>query len=489
MKRFIKGITLLPVLALLTGSVPAQEAPPAPSAPRMVVVPPVKEMELPNGLKVVVVEKHSSPLVTAQLLVNAGARHDGTEKAGLANTTADMLTKGTKTRTATQIAESIEFLGGSINTSTGWNASNVTANFTSDKIDKAMAILADVILNPSFKQEEIDLVKTQALDGLTYNLKQPGFLANYVASRYSFNEHPVDGTPESIKALTRGDLADFHARRFTPNNSVLILTGDITQAKANALAQRFFGRWENDDAGDLPEGSKSPSTPLPLGERKILRRILVIDLPDSGQAAVKYLREGEGISRGSKDYFPASVLNSLLGGGYSSRLNQEIRIKRGLSYGAGSGFAWRDEKNNFSTSTQTKNESAAEVAELVIEEVKRLGDKSAEDKELSPRKLVLNGNFGSALETTSGIAGLLSELYTFALPSSNLISYMSNVRTVSSGQVRDFAYKYLRNGDIIIVGDAKLFMDDLKKRFPRTPIETIKADDLDVGTISLRKGN
>jgi zinc protease len=467
----------------------AQETPPAPSAPRSVVVPPVKEKRLANGLRVVVVEKRSSPLVTAQLLVMGGARYEELAKAGLADTTADMLTKGTKTRTATQIAESIEFLGGSINTSTGWNASNVTANFTSDKIDKAMAIMADVVLNPSFKQDEIDLVKSQALDGLTYNLKQPGFLANYVASRYSFDEHPVDGTPDSIKGLTRDDLVGFHKNRYTPSNAVLILTGDITQAKANAIGQQFFGRWKDPGPLVYTVGTPVDGPPKYPGERQILRRILVVDLPDSGQAAVKYLKAGEGISRSSRDYFPASVLNSLLGGGYSSRLNQEIRIKRGLSYGAGSGFAWRFSKNNFATSTQTKNESAAEVAELVIAEIKRLGDKTAEDTELSPRKLVLNGNFGSALETTGGIAGLLSELYTFSLPASNLDAYMSNVRTVSSSQVRDFAYKNFKNGDIIIVGDAKLFMDDLRKRFPRTPIETIKADDLDITTVSLRKGS
>jgi zinc protease len=487
MNKLTKIIFLLPVI--FCSAAFAQETPPAPSAPRSVVVPPVKEKKLPNGLTVVVVEKRSSPLVTAQLLVKGGGRHEGLAKAGLANTTADMLTKGTKTRTATQIAESMEFLGGSINSSTGWNGSNVTANFTSDKIDKAMAILADVVLNPSFKQEEIDLVKSQALDGLTYNLKQPGFLANYVASRYSFDEHPVDGTPDSIKGLTREDLVGFHKERYIPLNAVLILTGDITQAKANAIAQQFFGRWKNPvpSKGDTYRVAND-STQNP-GERQILRRILVVDLPDSGQAAVKYLKAGDGISRSSKDYFPASVLNSLLGGGYSSRLNQEIRIKRGLSYGAGSGFAWRDWKNNFSTSTQTKNESAAEVAELVIAEIKKLGDRRAEDTELGPRKLVLNGNFGSALETTGGIAGLLSELYTFDLPPSNLISYMTNVRTVSNFQVRDFAYKNFKNGDIIIVGDAKLFMDDLKKRFPRTPIETIKADDLDLGTVSLRKGS
>jgi zinc protease len=313
-------------------------------------------------------------------------------------------------------------------------------------------------------------------------------LANYVASRYSFNEHPAGGTPESIKGLTRDDLVGFHKGRYIPENAVLIFTGDITQAKANALAQQFFGKWKDPNPDLFAVDRTVLKTDTNSGERQILRRILVIDLPDSGQAAVKYLKEGDGVSRGSKEYYPASVLNSLLGGGYSSRLNQEIRIKRGLSYGAGSSFAWRGWKNNFSTSTQTKNESAAEVAELVVAEIKRLGDKSAEDSELGPRKLVLNGTFGSALETTGGIAGLLSELYSFDLPPANLLMYMPGVRNVHSSQVRDFAYKNLRNGDIIIVGDAKLFMDDLRKRFPRTPIETIKADDLDVTTVSLRKG-
>lgn len=487
MIKFIKCIALLSVLFVLGVPVFAQDSPPAPSGPRSVTIPPVKEKKLPNGLTVVVVEKRSSPLVTAQLLVTAGANFEDMKKAGLANTTAGMLTKGTKTRTATQIAESMEFLGGSINAGAGWNNSNVTSTFTSDKLDKAMAIMADVVLNPSFKQEEIDLLQTQTLDGLAYNLRQPGFLANYVASRYSFNEHPAGGTPESIKALTRDNLIEFYRGFYVPNNSVLILTGDITQTKASALAQQLFGKWKNPppQEGKYRIAGSTEST----GERRILRRILVIDLPDSGQAAVKYLNNGHSTSRGSKDYYPASVLNSLLGGGYSSRLNQEIRIKRGLSYGAGSSFAWRGWKNNFSTSTQTKNESAAEVAELVVAEIKRLGDKSADEKEIGPRKLVLNGNFGSALETTGGIAGLLSELYTFGLPASNMQTYMTGVRTVASSQVRDFAYKNLRDGDIIIVGDAKLFMDDLRKRFPRTPIETIKADDLDLGSVSLRKGS
>lgn len=488
MNKFIRYIALIPALALLGIPVLAQDSLPAPSAPRSVTVPPVKEKELANGLTVAVVEKRSSPLVTVQMLVTSGANAEDMKKAGLANMTAGMLTKGTKTRTATQIAESMEFLGGSINAGAGWNNSSVTATFTSDKLAKAMPIMADVILNPSFKQEEVDLLTTQALDGLAYNLKQPGFLANYVASRYSFDEHPAGGTPESIKGLTRDDLLSFYKALYFPRNAVLIFTGDVTQEKAYALAQQLFGKWKNPPPAE-GSGSGAASTTGGSGERRILRRILVIDLPDSGQAAVKYLKNGESIFRRDRDYYSASVLNSLLGGGYSSRLNQEIRIKRGLSYGAGSSFAWRGWKTNFSTSTQTKNESAAEVAELVVAEIKKLGDKSADEKEIGPRKLVLNGTFGSSLETTGGIAGLLSELYTYDLPPSNLLTYMSAVRSVSSSQVRDFAYKNLRDGDIIIVGDAKLFMDDLRKRFPRTPIETIKAGDLDLGSVSLRKGS
>jgi len=480
MKRVLLSLLIVMFTVIAASS---QDTAPAPGAPRSVVVPVVKEKKLANGLTVVVMEKRSSPLVTAQLLIKSGANAEDMKKAGLANTTADMLTKGTKTRTATQIAESMEFLGGSIGTATGWNNSTVTATFTSDKLDKAMAIMADVVLNPSFKQSEIDLVKTQALDGLTFNLKQPGFLANYVASRYSYNEHPVNGTPRSITSLSREDMAEFHKYYYSPVNAVLIFTGDITQIKANALAQQYFGRWKS---SGFEKDHKAISSDKPLG-RQVLRRILVIDLPDAGQAAVKYLKEGLDITRGSAEYYRASVLNSLLGGGYSSRLNQEIRIKRGLSYGAGSSFAWRGWKNNFSTTTQTKNESAAEVAELVVGEIKKLGDKSAGDPELGPRKLVLTGAFGSALETTGGMAGILNELYTFDLPLTNLNTYMSGVRGVSSSQIRDFAYQNFRNGDIIIVGNAAAFMDDLKKRFPEMPIETIKAADLDVGTVSLRK--
>jgi zinc protease len=463
------------------------ETPPKPGLPKSVIVPAVKEKTLPNGLKVAVIERKNVPLVTVGLLIKSGAATEEASKAGLADITASLLTKGTATRTATQVAEEIEFLGGSINTGAGWNNSRVIVNVMSDKLDAAMAIMADVVLNPAFKQDEIDLLKSQYLDNLTYNLKQPGFLANYVASKYSFNEHPAGGTPSSIEGITRDDIVKFKQENYTADNAVLIFSGDITAIRANALARKFFGAWKKSESVKDMEAPKIPDKIEaeivgPSKEESKARRILVVDLPNSGQAAVKYLKPlaAGRVNSGavSSIYYPATVMNSVLGGGYSSRLNQEIRIKRGLSYGAGSGFSWRADATNFATSTQTKNESAAEVAELVLAEVNKLVDNQVIDADLSPRKLVLTGNFGQTIETTSGLADAVAELYTFGIPTAELNAYMKKVQAVSSAQIKSFAGENLLGGDVIIVGDYSIFKDDLKKRFPNMPVTVIKADEL-----------
>lgn len=478
------GFWSLAVLYFGNLNVLAQEQPPAPSAPKAVSVPAVKEKKLPNGLMVAVVERKNVPLVTVQLLIKNGAQMDGFKKEGLANMTADLLTKGTKTRTATQIAEQMEFLGGSINTGADWNKSVVTINVMSDKLDPAMAIMADVLLNPAFKQDEIDLLKSQTLDGLTYNLKQPGFLANYVASKYTFNEHPVGGTPASLNLISRADIAGFYKENFAPKSAVLIFTGNINNAQANLLAQKYFGKWNN----KLKVSNNDALSSTPSRDAPILNRILVIDLPDSGQSAVSYAKELKILPRMREDYyFSSSVLNSILGGGYSSRLNQEIRIKRGLSYGAGSSIARRGWKANFSTRTQTKDSSAAEVAELVIDEIKKLTNSSPTTSELVSRKAVLMGNFGRSLETNEGLATAIADLYNFDLPTSQLNIYMKNVEEVSDSQIRDFAEEKLRGGDIIIVGDYAKFKNDLAKRFPNMKIDVVKADELDLSKENLRK--
>ncbi|MBA3692933.1 MAG: insulinase family protein, partial [Acidobacteria bacterium] len=340
--------------------------------------------------------------------------------------------------------------------------------------------------------------KTQTNDELNVSLKQPGSLASFVASRYTFGEHNAIGTPESLKSITQADITKFYRESYKPESAVLIFAGDISSEKANALAKKFFGTWKKTsqklvkEVPQIPDDSKGM---IVISNLPIIQRILVIDLPNSGQAAVTYakkLSEGRVSCNGNKcatdeTFYPSAVANTVLGGGYSARLNSEIRIKRGLSYGASSNLASRSSQTNLLARAQTKNVSAAEVAELVAAEIGKLGSTNVETTELTPRQLTLTGAFGNSLETTDGLAAKLVELYTFGLSADELNSYMTSVRNVSAEQVKNFASANLNGGDIIIVGDAKTFMDDLKKRFPTQKIEVIAASDLDLNRDDLRK--
>ncbi len=489
MRTFLTFAALLLAIFSFATAVQAQEPKPGPA--RSVAIPAVKESKLKNGLTVAVVEKRNVPIVTVQLLVRSGASSEDAEKAGLADMTASMLTKGTKTRTAEQIAQEIEFLGGSIFSGASWNNSSITVSVTSDKLDQAMAIFADVALNPSFPQAELDLLKSQAIDGLTYNLTQPGFLSNYVASQYSYNEHPIGGTVDSLGSLSVEQIKQFYTFRVIPSRSVLIFSGDLSEAAAKELAATYFDKWQYDGPVNTVGWGWAAANQIVPAEP--VGRVLVIDLPDSGQASVSYvkkLRGGRGFDPGrnsaNANYYDASLLNSLLGGGYSSRLNQEIRIKRGLSYGAGSSFAWRENSTNFGTRTQTKNESAPEVAELVLAEVKRLTEGSIAAAELDPRKSVLTGDFGRNIETTAGLVNAVADLYTFKIPTAELNNYMTKVNAVTDKQIREFAAANLLGGDIIIVGDYAKFKDELAKRFPSIKPTVIPAAELDVTKPGLR---
>jgi zinc protease len=358
---------------------------------------------------------------------------------------------------------------------------------TSDKLDPAMAILSDVSLNPSFTKDELELLKSQTQDELTAAMSQPGFLAGYVASSYSYGEHPTSGTPASIEAMSPADVSGFYAKNYRPDDAVLIFVGDISSEKAAASAEKYFGGWAR-PTDEATAGNKKDNGPT-TAAKSLVNRILVVDLPNSGQASVNFLKPVLGVGRKNKEYYAASVLNSLLGGGYSSRLNQEIRIKRGLSYGAGSSFGWRGGATNFGARTQTKNESAAEVAELILAEIKRLAETVPADTELLPRKSVLTGGFGRNIETNQGLAGALADLYSFGIPASELNAYMRNVNAVQSAELRSFAAANLYGGDLVIVGDYNVFKDDLAKRFPNMKIDVVKATDLDIESETLRKSD
>lgn len=470
-------------------SASAQSNLPQPGAPRAAKIPTPVERTLKNGLRVIVVETKNVPLVTAELVIKSGGEVDPENLAGAADMTAKLLTKGTKTRAAIDIAEQIEFLGGSLDSGAGWDESSATVRVMSDKLDKALAIAADAVRNPTFAQEEIDRHKTQLLDELSVNLKQPGALASYVAGKVIFGGgiygHLLVGTPESINRIRRTDLVKLHHTYYKPNNSILIFAGDIAPVRAFALAEKHFGTWAKGAAPSTQNLAQAGNGGM--SDRVNLNKITVVDLPGAGQAAVSIAKAG--IERKNPFFYQLTVANSVLGGGYSARLNQEIRIKRGLSYGAGSNLSTRREAGLFTARAQTKNESAAEVAEIIIAELNRLASEPVANAELNPRKLVLIGDFSRDLETTNGLVERIGELALYDLPLDQINSFIQNVQAIDSNQVQYNIKRFYgaNAAHIVIVGDAKQFLPDLAKRFPAAKIEVIPADELDLNRADLRK--
>ena len=459
-----------------------QATPPPPAPPRSVTFPKPVEQTLPNGLRVIVVERTESPLIAAQLLIKNGGEVDPPELAGLADMTANLLTKGTQTRDATQIAQQIESLGGSLDSGARWDASFATVGVMSSKIPQAMEILADVVRRPAFKSEEVERLRQQYLDNVTLALGDPGSIARFVAARVVFGDspygHPVSGTAESLTRITAADITKMHSRYYRPDNAILVIGGDISAKDGMALATKYFGDWQK------------PTTPLPAMSASAADaapktgRIVVIDKPDAGQAAVYLARTG--INRKDTDYFRGIVTNSVLSG-YSGRLNQEIRIKRGLSYGAGSLLDTRRDVGPFVASAQTKNESGAVVADLLLGEIGRLSSAPPADVELTPRKSVLIGGFSRNLETVNGLVGQIGSLALYGLSLDEINRYINNVQSVTTADIQKFAGTRLdaKTSNIIIVGNAKAFLPELKKKYPN--VEVIPVAELDLNTALLRK--
>ncbi|HEV2885033.1 MAG TPA: pitrilysin family protein [Pyrinomonadaceae bacterium] len=480
-------LVLIALLVLVTiGSTAAiaqtpQATPPPPAAPRSVQFPKPVEKTLDNGLRVIVVERTGTPIVAAQLIIKNGAEVDPPELAGLGNMTADLLTKGTDKRTATQIAESIEALGGSLDSAARWDASRVNVNVTSGKIGPALEILSDVVRRPTFKEEEIERLRAQTLDDLTVELGDPGSIARYVAARVVFGDapygQPLIGTQQSIARIGREDFVKYHGRYYRPDNAILVLGGDIKPAVAFKLAQQYFGDWKR-PAIALPD--MSPAKLAPSTEP----RVIVIDKPDAGQAAV--LVAHIGINRKDPDYFHGIVTNSVLSG-YSGRLNQEIRIKRGLSYGASSSLDTRRDVGPFIASAQTKNPSAPQVASLLLGEVGRLATTAVPEPELIPRKAVVIGNFARNLETAAGLVAQVGSLALYGVSFDEINRYISNVQTITAADVQRFAGSHLdaKTTSVVIVGNAKEFLPELQKQYAN--VQVIPVAELDLNTALLRK--
>ncbi|MBS0363932.1 MAG: insulinase family protein [Proteobacteria bacterium] len=467
-----------PVFALAPEA--ERQKPPPVGKPVEPVLPKPAEKTLANGLTVIVARSSSLPLVTADLTIKTGGWADPKGLAGATSMTADMLTEGTKTRSAQTIAQQTEALGATLESGANLEASSVTLNVMTDKLSAGMTIMADVARNPAFKPEELERQRAQALDGLRVGYNDPGQVSAYAAAPVVFAGtafgHSPSGTPGSLPKLKPADLAALHSAWFRPDNAVLVLTGDISAEQGFALAEKAFGSWAK-PASPLP----SAPTIAPTGRP----RAVVIDVPGAGQASVNLAKVG--IPRSDPDYYPGIVANTLLGGGYSSRLNEEIRIKRGLSYGASSNLSANRSTGSFRAAAQTKNESAVQVADLIGEQMTSMAATPATAAELTAKKSNLIGGYGRRLETSTGLANILGNLALYGVPLDEITRYTAKVDAVTAAQVEAFAKRVMdpAQASLIIAGDAKTFAADLKAKRP--DLEVIPVSQLDLDSPTLKK--
>jgi zinc protease len=456
------------------------DLPPPSAAQHTVKFATPQEARLANGLRVIVAHRPALPLLSAQLSVGTGAASDPEGLAGTATMTGELLSKGTETMSAPQIASAIESLGGSLDSSAGRETSAVSVLVMSDKAESALKILADVVLHPAFKQEEIDRLRSQRLDYLRVALQQPGSLARFVTDRVVFGAsgygHAASGTIESLPGIGRQQVVTFYRSHYAPQNAAFILAGNVTIDQGRDMAEKLFGAWINQ--AHAPDERAQAMAPDPKAER------IVVDMPAAGQAAVTMAKAA--IERKSPEYYAALVANAALGNGFVSRLNREIRIKRGLSYGAGSAIEARRQPGLFSATAQTKNESAAEVASLMDAELKRMATDPVQGEELHSRQAVLTGRYARNLETNEGFVSELNGLVAYDLPLDTLDRYIPAIDRVTSEEVTAFATKYFTSpASLVIIGKASDFLEALKKKV--SDVHVIEQNDLDLDRADLVK--
>jgi zinc protease len=455
-------------------------APPAPGAARAVVAPTVVERRLSNGLRVIVAKSTDLPIMNAQLLIGGGAAADPSDRPGLASMTADLSTAGAGDRTAPEIARTLEALGANIGGGADADAIGLSLSAPIASADAAGAVFADVVLKPTFAEEEVERTRTRRANGLRVNLRQPGPVAAMVLNRLAFGAAPygapASGTPDSIGAITRDQIVGFHGQWWRPDNATLIITGGMEPEAAFAFAVKTLGDWARPTAALQVVADRAGATPAP--------RVVVIDLPGAGQAAVSAAVRAP--RRADDGYYPLLVVNSIMGQGQNGHLFQEIRAKRGLSYGAYSTLGARLDGGLLSATTQTKNESAAEVVGLMLHEFDRLRTEAATEQEVTDREAFINGNWSRSLETTGGLGGTLATAVTYGLPLSEIETYAGKVAATTPETVRAAAQGVSsEQAYVVVVGQASMFIDALRAAHPDVVVIPAAELDLDSPTLGL----
>ena len=469
---------------------PGVDEPPPAQPPRPLTLPTLHESMLANGLTVVVAPRPALPVVSITLLLRAGPEADPPDRPGVAAMTSTLWPKGAlragRPVPAAELARQAEALGGGLDSHSGWGASTLSMTVSSPRMDEALALLADVLRHPLLAADELARARTQALDGLRVTMGNPSDVAA-MALRRSFWGNSAYGqvsTPAALQRLQRADVQAFQAEWVRPDRVALVLVGDVTPEQGRALAQRLLGDWRASTATPAaPTSTPAPAPPAPQAAALVL-----IDMPGSGQTGVALAAPyiGSGLAQRPERY-AGLVAQAVLGGGYSARLNQEVRIKRGLSYGAAASAESQPSGGMFTASAQTNHPTAAEVLQLLRDEVTRLADTPPGADELAARQATLVGSFARRLETTSGLSALLVGQLAQGRPLVDLVNYTPGLLAVTPAQVQAFARRHWPAAGLraVVAGDLAAAGDSLATQTP--PALRLTLGELDLAQAGLRK--
>lgn len=430
---------------------------PAPGVPRDYQFPAVTRSTLANGLRIAVAPMSRLPIVTVLAVVDAGAERDPRGQEGIASLTARALTEGAGALDGAALTERFELLGSGLDAGSDWDDAVVHLSVTPARIEAAIVLLADVLRAPVFAERDIERLKAERLSDLLQQQVEPRGLATDKFNEFLFEEgsryqRPEGGLRETVSALQPADVRAFHARQYVPSATTLIFAGDLTVARATELAERIFGAWT---------GGAAPARAVNDRTVGAARRVRIVHKPDAPQSE---LRVGHrGLARPHPDYFPVVVMNALLGGLFSSRINLNLREKNAFTYGAHSGFDWRRGAGPFVVSTAVKTEVTAAAANEILKEIDTLRAETVSEEELSLATAYLDGVFPIRYETTSSVASAIASATVFGLADDYFTTYRAKVRAVTAADVRRAAETYLHPDELLIlaVGDAEVIREPM----------------------------
>jgi zinc protease len=413
-------------------------------------LPAFETTKLPNGLTVYLMERHEVPLIAVRAVVKAGSVNDASQP-GLANLTGDGVLLGTRQHTRDQIDQAFDFRGAQLSAGAGTEQSSVAADFARDDAAALLPLFAEIVQQPSFAASELDKLRARKVNGLKQAKESPRNVVNYYYRSMLFGSapyaNPGAGTESSVAALGRKDVESFHQRYYRPDNAAVIVVGDFKAADMRRQIEALFGQWQ------------ASAAPLPVQQNGKVQadkaRVWLVNKADATETT--FLIGGAGIARNDADYVPLQVVNTVLGGRFTSWLNDELRVNSGLTYGANSAFAPLAQAGTFSISSFTAVDKTEPALDLALKTYNRLWDKGIDAATLESAKAYVKGQFPPRFETSASLSSLLADMYVSQVGREQIDNFMKDVDSLTPARAKQLVDKHFPRDKLqmVLIGKAE----------------------------------